>query len=394
MAPHRGAGRPARRAQARGRRGRPHGRLLRQRRPRRAASPAASALAGRILYLPLPYLALLRGDEVAAIIGHELAHYAGGDTAYSQRFLPIYAGVGRSLDAVAAGQPGSLGLLGPSLRLGVFVMERFHLAVRHWSRAREFAADAAGAGLTSAEAAARALLRTGAVLPRIAETLDAAAEAPGSAPADLVAASLDRAIAPRPRRPGRPSGGGAGPPDRHPSADPRARGGARRGPRTRPAGRRRRRRRPRTRSASSAPISPTPPACAGRRRPISSARCATTRRRSAPHLEATAAGVGTEEQVLRDNSRPGAFVLVAARPSCSASRRSGLADLRLPEPLGARGRLRRGRGARARRDPRGSGGYRLWRGERVTLILRPDGLAVPGLDRSIAWEAIADLDIA
>ncbi|MFD1283201.1 M48 family metalloprotease, partial [Methylobacterium goesingense] len=124
--------------------------------------PGGERLTGRILYLPLPYLALMRGDEVAAIIGHELAHYAGGDTAYSQRFLPIYAGVGRSLDAVAAGHQGSLGLLGPSLRLGLFVMERFHLAVRHWSRAREFAADAAGAGLTTPEAAARALLRTGA----------------------------------------------------------------------------------------------------------------------------------------------------------------------------------------------------------------------------------------
>lgn len=108
--------------------------------------PGGAQVTGRILYLPLPYLALMRGDEVAAIIGHELAHYAGGDTTYSQRFLPIYAGVERSLDAVAEGHQGSLGLLGPSLRLGVFVMERFHLAVRHWSRTREFAADAAGAG--------------------------------------------------------------------------------------------------------------------------------------------------------------------------------------------------------------------------------------------------------
>ncbi|MFD0937248.1 M48 family metalloprotease, partial [Methylobacterium trifolii] len=116
--------------------------------------PGGAPLTGRILYLPLPYLALLRGDEVAAIIGHELAHYAGGDTVYSQRFLPIYAGVGRSLDAVAEGHAGSFGLLGPSLRLGVFVMENFHLAVRHWSRTREFAADAAGAGPASVDAAA------------------------------------------------------------------------------------------------------------------------------------------------------------------------------------------------------------------------------------------------
>lgn len=93
--------------------------------------PGGERLEGRILYLPLPYLALMRVDETATILAHELAHYAGGDTAYSQRFLPIYAGVGRSLDAVAAGHHGSFSLLGPSLRLGVFVMERFHLAVRH-----------------------------------------------------------------------------------------------------------------------------------------------------------------------------------------------------------------------------------------------------------------------
>ncbi|AWN55417.1 hypothetical protein DK412_04895 [Methylobacterium sp. 17Sr1-1] len=157
--------------------------------------PGSTRLSGRILYLPLPHLALMRGDEVAAIISHELAHYAGGDTAYSQRFLPIYAGVARSLDAVAARERHALGLLGPSLRLGRFVMERFHLAVRHGSRVREFAANAAGAGVTSTEAAARALLRSGAVAPRIAETLAAAAEAPDAAPPDLVAAVLARAVA-------------------------------------------------------------------------------------------------------------------------------------------------------------------------------------------------------
>ncbi|WP_420890966.1 M48 family metallopeptidase, partial [Methylobacterium indicum] len=93
--------------------------------------PGERPVSGRILHVPLPQLALMRGDEIAAIVAHELAHYAGGDTAYSQRFLPIYAGVGRSLDAVAARRDGALGVLGPSVRLGMFVMERFHLAVRH-----------------------------------------------------------------------------------------------------------------------------------------------------------------------------------------------------------------------------------------------------------------------
>jgi hypothetical protein len=62
--------------------------------------PGETRLEGRTLYLPLPYLPLLPSDELAAIIGHDLAHFAGADTGYSLRFLPIYAGVQRSLNAV------------------------------------------------------------------------------------------------------------------------------------------------------------------------------------------------------------------------------------------------------------------------------------------------------
>jgi Zn-dependent protease with chaperone function len=50
-------------------------------------------------------------------------------------------------------------------------MQRFHHTVQHWSRLREFAADAAGARVTSADAASRALLRTAAVETRTDETL-------------------------------------------------------------------------------------------------------------------------------------------------------------------------------------------------------------------------------
>ena len=161
--------------------------------------PGDIEIAGRTLYVPLPYLPLLRADELAAIIGHELAHFSGSDTEYSLRFLPIYAGVERSLDTViAAGttSAGTLSLLArPSLRLGIFAMERFHYAVRHWSRLREFAADAAGAEVTTSDAAARALLRTAAAEARIDETLDAAFQMPDGASTDLVSATLHHAIA-------------------------------------------------------------------------------------------------------------------------------------------------------------------------------------------------------
>jgi len=159
--------------------------------------PGNIETSARMLYLPLPYLPLLRQDEVAAIIGHELAHFSGGDTEYSLRFVPIYAGVGRSLEAVALAGIGQAGgpslLIRPALQLGVFVLDQFHHAVRHWSRLREFAADAAGAGVTSTEAASRALLRTTAAHRGIEAVLEAAYGTPASAPPDLVAAVLEHA---------------------------------------------------------------------------------------------------------------------------------------------------------------------------------------------------------
>jgi Zn-dependent protease with chaperone function len=160
-------------------------------------SPGGEQFGGRTLYLPLPYLPLLRQDEAEAIIGHELGHFTGGDTEYSLRFLPIYAGVQRSLvamDSAGRGRDGSDGLITrPAVELGKFAMERFDRAVLHWSRLREFAADEAGARITSADASGRALLRTGAVEARIGEILADAFQHPEAAPADLIAATIDHA---------------------------------------------------------------------------------------------------------------------------------------------------------------------------------------------------------
>jgi hypothetical protein len=41
----------------------------------------------------------------------------------------------------------------------------------------------------------------------------------------------------------------------------------------------------------------------------------------------------------------------------------------------------------------GAGALVLLRGEPVILVLRPEGLSAPGLDRTIAWSDIADLDL-
>ncbi|EHM02346.1 peptidase, M48 family [Acetobacteraceae bacterium AT-5844] len=156
--------------------------------------PEERLITGRTLHVPLPHLALIDTEEAAAIIGHELGHFSGADTEYSRRFVPIYAGVSRSLEAVAEsegqGNAFSLLLTRPALMLGLFVMEQFDHAVHHWSRQREFAADAVGARLTSNRAAASALLRSSAILPRIHEVLTDAVQHPASCPQNLLPAIL------------------------------------------------------------------------------------------------------------------------------------------------------------------------------------------------------------
>lgn len=154
-------------------------------------------LSGNVLYVPLPYLAFHREDEVAFTIGHELAHFAGQDTAYGKRADPVHDGIIRSLDAlVAAGTTGQgwlSPLIRPTLSVAIFVMDQFYHAAQGWSRRRELAADAASAALVSPDAAARTLLRQEAVRGLVDDVLASAWEHPGEAPPDLVAAIVARA---------------------------------------------------------------------------------------------------------------------------------------------------------------------------------------------------------
>ncbi|WP_419900362.1 M48 family metallopeptidase [Roseomonas sp. USHLN139] len=167
-----------------------------------ALQPTQEKLAGRTLYLPLPQLAMLDAAESGAIIGHELGHFTGEDTDYSRRFVPIHAGVLRSLEAVAASEGGNglnAILTRPALLLGAFFLRQFDHAVHHWSRLREFAADAVGARVTSAPAAASALLRSSAIAPRIHEVLVAARDEPGERGtrdllAEMLAAAAERGL--------------------------------------------------------------------------------------------------------------------------------------------------------------------------------------------------------
>lgn len=154
-------------------------------------------LQGRTLYLSAPDLALLDHDEIAAVIAHELAHFSGEDTAYTQRFLPVYAGFGRSLWAVRHGSAAGRArwLLRPAEVLGLHLMMTFDMAVNHWSRLRELAADQASAMPAGPGAAASALIRTGLIAGVADAVLRNAIHHPHAAPSDLVAAIVQQATA-------------------------------------------------------------------------------------------------------------------------------------------------------------------------------------------------------
>jgi Zn-dependent protease with chaperone function len=119
---------------------------------------------GETLYLSLPLLRLFTVGELTAVIGHELAHFAGEDAAYTMKFYPIFRGSHAALDAVVRhGQRGAMGLtMLPAVVVLDFFIKQFTHAEREIGRQREFAADKAGAAAASAEDLAHSLLKVGA----------------------------------------------------------------------------------------------------------------------------------------------------------------------------------------------------------------------------------------
>jgi Zn-dependent protease with chaperone function len=158
--------------------------------------PEERVLTGRTLYLPTPLLPLLSRGEIAAVIAHELAHFVGEDTVYSQYFLPLYAGMSRSMDAVAARGRTSTwidAVFQPAAVLAWHVMDTFSRTVAHWSRLRELEADRASLRVGDAQAAATALVRTGIGTDIIDGAMDDMYSRPDHADADLVATVVARA---------------------------------------------------------------------------------------------------------------------------------------------------------------------------------------------------------
>lgn len=116
---------------------------------------------GRTLYCSLPLCRILNKEEMTAVIGHELGHFKGQDTKYSEWFYPIYQGTTQSIamleSRVSKGIEG-IALLPAAIVLSFF-LEAFSVAERRLSRARELAADEVGASVTSQRALAIALVK-------------------------------------------------------------------------------------------------------------------------------------------------------------------------------------------------------------------------------------------
>jgi Zn-dependent protease with chaperone function len=121
---------------------------------------------GRLLYVSLPLARTLSLEELRAIIGHEMGHFKGDDTAYSLRFAPVYRGATEAFLSVSGASRGLYGLiLAPTLQiLGLFIA-KFSMAERAVQRERELEADGVGAGAASPRDLATALIKLQAFVP-------------------------------------------------------------------------------------------------------------------------------------------------------------------------------------------------------------------------------------
>lgn len=156
--------------------------------------PSKKKLQGETMYLPLTYLTLMHRDEIDAVLSHELGHFAGADTAYSLGFTPQYQGLVANLQAIysASGGDHQIDLLNmPATSFVEYVLEQFDLAVKYFSRQREFAADQAAASVAGGGAVARGLVRITALQDVIGQVIADISRRPHEAGTDLIAMLMD-----------------------------------------------------------------------------------------------------------------------------------------------------------------------------------------------------------
>ncbi|GAA4428263.1 M48 family metallopeptidase [Bremerella cremea] len=109
---------------------------------------------GRTLFVSLSLLKKLPGDEADAVLLHELAHFNGDDTLYTQKISPLLAKYGHFLQGLHDG-----GISLPVFYFAVMFRMLFEVSLGSLSRQREFRADRLAASGTSPQSMAQALLR-------------------------------------------------------------------------------------------------------------------------------------------------------------------------------------------------------------------------------------------
>ena len=118
-------------------------------------------LTGETLYVSAPLARLMSKAELAAVVGHELGHFRGEDTAYSLKFAPVYSGLGRALGSIGTEEnEGASGIAKlPALAILSFMYDLFSRNEAAISRERELLADQAGADVSSPLALVSSLIK-------------------------------------------------------------------------------------------------------------------------------------------------------------------------------------------------------------------------------------------
>ena len=123
-------------------------------------------LNGRTLYLSLPLSRMLTRSEMASVLGHELGHYKGRDTAFSRKFYPIYRGTAQSpLPLRQTSETERKELPMPAVWTLSYFYNCFASAESKLGRERELHADAIAAQVTSGRTIGIALLKVCAFAP-------------------------------------------------------------------------------------------------------------------------------------------------------------------------------------------------------------------------------------
>jgi Zn-dependent protease with chaperone function len=118
-------------------------------------------LQGRTLFLSLSLSRLVSVAELRAVVGHEMAHFIGKDTVFSQRFFPVYRGTLVALSNLSRNAVhGSVAIAQlPAIAFLGFFFESFVTSEKNLSRLRETEADAIGARVGGATQLATALVK-------------------------------------------------------------------------------------------------------------------------------------------------------------------------------------------------------------------------------------------